>query len=139
MSAVRLKLNYEAMLFNKNPNDWTYSGVIYCLTHAENNVAIIVACMPTIRSLVMSWITRKQEDTLPKGTELNSDSRRFGGPLLTGHSGDIKLPGTVNHASKTSLFGTGNSAAGSTNRTDRSFDFYEEDVYDAIMEKRNRY
>ena len=54
MAAVRLKLNFESMLYKKSSFDWTYT-IIYCLNHTENNAAIIVACIPLLRSLFPGW------------------------------------------------------------------------------------
>lgn len=54
MAAVRLKLTFQRMLYHKTKSDWTYT-IIYCLNHAENNAAIIVACIPLLRSLVPGW------------------------------------------------------------------------------------
>src|SRR5690349_22090448 len=61
MAAVRLKLNFYSMLFHINDKDWTYT-IIYCLNHAENNVAIIVACVPPVRGLLISWASGKDEE-----------------------------------------------------------------------------
>ena len=54
MAAVRLKLNFHRMLYHETKSDWTYT-IVYCLNHAENNAAIIVACIPLLRSLVPGW------------------------------------------------------------------------------------
>jgi hypothetical protein len=54
MAAVRLKLSFQRMLYHKTKSDWTYT-IIYCLSHAENNAAIIVACIPLLCSLVPRW------------------------------------------------------------------------------------
>ena len=62
MAAVRLKLNFQSMLYHKASSDWTYT-IIYCLNHAENNAAIIVACIPLLRSLVPSWTSSGDEES----------------------------------------------------------------------------
>ncbi|KFZ18664.1 hypothetical protein V501_01081 [Pseudogymnoascus sp. VKM F-4519 (FW-2642)] len=55
IAAVRLRLNFQPVLHHKPASsDWTYT-IIYCLSHAENNAAIIVACIPLLRSLVPRW------------------------------------------------------------------------------------
>jgi hypothetical protein len=67
MAAVRLKLSFQRMLYHKTKSDWTYT-IIYCLSHAENNAAIIVACIPLLRSLVPGWRSGR------KGSEASQES-----------------------------------------------------------------
>ena len=37
--------------------DWTYP-IDFCINHIENNVAILVACLPTYRGLFTHWTKR---------------------------------------------------------------------------------
>lgn len=62
MAAVRLKLNFQSMLYHKGSSDWTYT-IIYCLNHAENNAAIVVACIPMLRSLVPGWTSNGDRES----------------------------------------------------------------------------
>lgn len=49
-------MTYKSTLYVRSGDglDWTYN-ISYVLQHAENNVAIILACAPPIRTLIMSW------------------------------------------------------------------------------------
>lgn len=42
--------------------DWTYP-IDYCINHIENNVAILVACLPTYRGLFTHWIRGNKPTT----------------------------------------------------------------------------
>ena len=42
--------------------DWTYP-IDFCINHIENNVAILVACLPTYRGLFSNWSKRNKSTT----------------------------------------------------------------------------
>ncbi|KFY25658.1 hypothetical protein V493_04523 [Pseudogymnoascus sp. VKM F-4281 (FW-2241)] len=77
MGAVRLKLNYQSILYKHHDSDWTYT-IVYCLSHAENNVAIIIACMPPLRSLILRWTSNKDEEALVRDQSDTINRRIYG-------------------------------------------------------------
>lgn len=66
IGAARLALEWQHTLHLVDKPDWTYN-IAFCLNHAENNAAIILACMPILRTLIIRW----NHD----GTNLGSDVR----------------------------------------------------------------
>ncbi|KFZ08722.1 hypothetical protein V502_09201 [Pseudogymnoascus sp. VKM F-4520 (FW-2644)] len=77
MGAVRLKLNYQSILYKHHESDWTYT-IVYCLSHAENNVAIVIACMPPLRSLILRWASNKDEEALVRDQSDTINRRIYG-------------------------------------------------------------
>ncbi|KAF2756409.1 hypothetical protein EJ05DRAFT_501914 [Pseudovirgaria hyperparasitica] len=61
IGAAKIHLTYQDRLYNIQANDWTYN-ITFCINHAENNVAIIVACIPALRGLIMRWISRPMDE-----------------------------------------------------------------------------
>jgi hypothetical protein len=53
---AKIFLTYKDRLYRSYSDDWTYS-INFCVNHAENNTAIIVACIPALRGLIMRWIS----------------------------------------------------------------------------------
>ena len=70
---VRMVMSYRAQLYAVNDYDWTFTNTFY-LFHLENNVAIVIACLPTLRSLVSSW--RAKEDITHKTAQTGSRSQQ---------------------------------------------------------------
>lgn len=54
IAIARFAQELQHQLYQKDPVDWTYT-IRYTLHHAENNVAIMLACMPMIRTLILQW------------------------------------------------------------------------------------
>ncbi|KFY64535.1 hypothetical protein V496_03185 [Pseudogymnoascus sp. VKM F-4515 (FW-2607)] len=54
ISAAKIYLTYLDRLYVVAEPDWTYP-IDYCINHIENNVAILVACLPTYRGLFTQW------------------------------------------------------------------------------------
>ncbi|OBT89125.1 hypothetical protein VE02_01991 [Pseudogymnoascus sp. 03VT05] len=77
MGAIRLKLNYQGILYKNHESDWTYT-IVYCLSHAENNVAIVIACMPPLRSLILRWASNKDEEALVRDQSDTINRRIYG-------------------------------------------------------------
>ncbi|KAF2834937.1 hypothetical protein M501DRAFT_943194 [Patellaria atrata CBS 101060] len=63
IGAAKIYLQYRDRLFRQYKADWTYS-IDYCISHIENNVAIMVACVPTLRGLVARWASNVREATV---------------------------------------------------------------------------
>ncbi|KAL6705516.1 hypothetical protein ACN47E_006633 [Coniothyrium glycines] len=70
--AAKIYLQYrDRLLFIYNP-DWTYP-IDYCISHVENNVAIIVANIPILRGLVTRWVFNFRTKATPHERELRGD------------------------------------------------------------------
>jgi hypothetical protein len=69
LGASKIYLTYNDRLYRSYSNDWTYT-INFCVNHAENNTAIIVACIPALRGLIMRWIGSSHS------AAYNSSSRR---------------------------------------------------------------
>lgn len=54
IAVARFAQELEHQLYKVDVPDWTYT-IRFTLHHAENNVAIMLACMPMIRTLVLQW------------------------------------------------------------------------------------
>ncbi|KAH7086491.1 hypothetical protein FB567DRAFT_549980 [Paraphoma chrysanthemicola] len=55
LSAAKIYLQYRDRLWGQVSSDWTYN-INYCISHIENNVAIILANFPILRGLVTRWV-----------------------------------------------------------------------------------
>jgi hypothetical protein len=62
IGAVRFKFNLERNFFQESPSDWTYS-IQYCLNHGENNITIMLACLPPLRAFFMSLTSNSDEES----------------------------------------------------------------------------
>lgn len=69
ISAAKIYLTYLDRLYVVAEPDWTYP-IDYCVNHIENNVAILVACLPTYRGLFTNAANRN------KPTAATADIRR---------------------------------------------------------------
>ncbi|OBT76715.1 hypothetical protein VF21_03928 [Pseudogymnoascus sp. 05NY08] len=69
ISASKIYLTYLDRLYVVAEPDWTYP-IDYCVNHIENNVAILVACLPTYRGLFTNAANRN------KPTAATADIRR---------------------------------------------------------------
>ncbi|KAK2757250.1 hypothetical protein FQN54_004764 [Arachnomyces sp. PD_36] len=67
LSAVKIYVTFrDRILLIDNP-DWMWS-LEFCITHAEGNVGIIVACVPTLRGLVSRDSTSRRGGRHPEGS-----------------------------------------------------------------------
>ncbi|KAF2033161.1 hypothetical protein EK21DRAFT_59446 [Setomelanomma holmii] len=55
ISATKIYLQYRDRISGQVASDWTYD-INYCISHIENNVAIILANFPILRGLVTRWV-----------------------------------------------------------------------------------
>ncbi|KFY21246.1 hypothetical protein V491_03032 [Pseudogymnoascus sp. VKM F-3775] len=62
ISAAKIYLTYLDRLYVVAEPDWTYP-IDFCINHIENNVAILVACLPTYRGLFSNWSKRNKSTT----------------------------------------------------------------------------
>lgn len=81
IGAIRFKEYCEIMLFRKPASDWTYN-ISYCLNHAENNVTIILACMPPLRTYFLRWKAQRDEEKQPGDQERSGTYGSEGGPFV---------------------------------------------------------
>ncbi|KAF2116768.1 hypothetical protein BDV96DRAFT_572829 [Lophiotrema nucula] len=72
IGAAKIYLSYRDRLFSLFKPDWTYP-IDYCISHIENNVAIIVACVPILRGLVTRWVFNFRTKATPIEREFRSD------------------------------------------------------------------
>ncbi|KAF2740987.1 hypothetical protein EJ04DRAFT_454331 [Polyplosphaeria fusca] len=72
MSAAKIYLSYRDRLYSLFKPDWTYP-IDYCISHIENNVAIIVANIPILRGLVTRWVFNFKTKATPMEREFRSD------------------------------------------------------------------
>jgi hypothetical protein len=85
ISAAKIYLTYLDKLYVVAEADWTYP-IDYCVNHIENNVAILVACLPTYRGLITHWTRRN------KPTATTSDVRyTYPTNGLASRPGDVVL------------------------------------------------
>ncbi|KAF2452373.1 hypothetical protein BDY21DRAFT_294755 [Lineolata rhizophorae] len=62
LGAAKIYTSYRDRLFRSSKPDWTYP-IDFCVNHAENNVAIIVGCVPALRGLISRWVGRRGSST----------------------------------------------------------------------------
>ncbi|KFY17942.1 hypothetical protein V492_00271 [Pseudogymnoascus sp. VKM F-4246] len=82
-SAVKIYLTYLDRLYVVADADWTYS-ITFCVNHIENNVAIVVACLPTYRGLISHWTNRNKPATATGYTR-----RTYPSYVLASRPGDV--------------------------------------------------
>ncbi|KAK6338109.1 hypothetical protein TWF696_001580 [Orbilia brochopaga] len=63
ISAAKIYYTYQGRLFVAAPDDWTWK-ITFTMNHWENCVAIVVACVPSLRILILSWLG-KDDSTHP--------------------------------------------------------------------------
>ena len=67
IAIVRLHVTYKRLIFGQISSDWTYD-ISFCLQNLENNAAILLACMPSTRSLLLGWISKSEVKRQPGKT-----------------------------------------------------------------------
>ncbi|KAF2850985.1 hypothetical protein T440DRAFT_554743 [Plenodomus tracheiphilus IPT5] len=65
IGAAKIYLSYRDRLYTLFKPDWTYP-IDYCISHIENNVAIIVANIPILRGLVTRWVFNFRTKATPR-------------------------------------------------------------------------
>ncbi|KAF2036045.1 hypothetical protein EK21DRAFT_96038 [Setomelanomma holmii] len=68
IGAAKIYLSYRDRLYSLYKPDWTYP-IDYCISHIENNVAIIVANIPILRGLVTRWVFNFRTKATPMERE----------------------------------------------------------------------
>ncbi|OCL12162.1 hypothetical protein AOQ84DRAFT_257852, partial [Glonium stellatum] len=68
IGAAKIYLSYRDRLYRLYNADWTYP-IDYCISHIENNVAIIVANVPILRGLVTRWVFNFKTKPTPMDPE----------------------------------------------------------------------
>ncbi|KAK6544008.1 hypothetical protein TWF694_000722 [Orbilia ellipsospora] len=61
IGAVRIYLTYKERLYREVAIDWTWS-ISFCVNHLEHGMAIIFACVPSLRVLILSWLGYRDGD-----------------------------------------------------------------------------
>ncbi|KAJ6258796.1 hypothetical protein Dda_6850 [Drechslerella dactyloides] len=59
ITAAKLYLTYQGRLFSAPVDDWTW-GITFTMNHWENCVAIVVACIPSLRALILGWLGKDE-------------------------------------------------------------------------------
>ncbi|KAF9738172.1 hypothetical protein PMIN02_003646 [Paraphaeosphaeria minitans] len=72
IGAAKIYLTYRDRLFTSFNPDWTYP-IDYCISHIENNVAIIVANIPILRGLVTRWVFNFKTKATPMDREFRRE------------------------------------------------------------------
>jgi hypothetical protein len=73
IGAAKIYLSYRDRLYSIYNPDWTYP-IDYCISHVENNVAIIVANIPILRGLVTRWVFNFRTKATPQEREFRADA-----------------------------------------------------------------
>ena len=73
IGAAKIYLSYRDRLYAIYNPDWTYP-IDYCISHIENNVAIIVANIPILRGLVTRWVFNFRTKATPQEREFRADA-----------------------------------------------------------------
>lgn len=60
IGAAKIYETYNDRLYSTFENDWTYN-ISFCINHAENNCAIVIACVPALRGLIVRWISKEPD------------------------------------------------------------------------------
>lgn len=95
LGAYRLYVMWSFMLYNSwgSSSDWTWD-IKWCLNHAENNLAIMFACVPTLRALIVSWKSgdRRQQELRKAGPGMSGTvSLESGQKESTAEKGGLEL------------------------------------------------
>ncbi|EPS40048.1 hypothetical protein H072_6169 [Dactylellina haptotyla CBS 200.50] len=61
IGAAKIYYTYRDRLYVSAPDDWTWD-IVFTINHWENCVAIVVACVPSLRVLILRWLG-KEENT----------------------------------------------------------------------------
>ena len=72
IGGAKIYLQYRDRLYTEFKTDWTYP-IDYCISHIENNVAIIVANIPILRGLVTRWVFNFKTKATPIEREFRSE------------------------------------------------------------------
>ncbi|KAF3904525.1 hypothetical protein ABW21_db0200495 [Orbilia brochopaga] len=83
ISAAKIYYTYQGRLFVAEPKDWTW-GITFTMNHWENCVAIVVACVPSLRILILSWLGK--DDSTHAGSGGNPIRIGVGNSLRPGIS-----------------------------------------------------
>lgn len=81
IGAIRIFLTYEARLYKTPEIDWTWS-IAFCVNHLEHGMAIIFACVPSLRILILGWLGYHDSDGSGARSRVTyAGSRAYGRPL----------------------------------------------------------
>ncbi|KAF3219626.1 hypothetical protein TWF106_007049 [Orbilia oligospora] len=59
IGAAKIYYTYRDRLYVSASDDWTYE-IIFTINHWENCVAIVVACVPSLRVLILRWLGKEE-------------------------------------------------------------------------------
>ncbi|KAF3915199.1 hypothetical protein ABW20_dc0107056 [Dactylellina cionopaga] len=59
IGAAKIYYTYRDRLYVSAPDDWTFD-IVYTINHWENCVAIVVACIPSLRVLILRWLGKEE-------------------------------------------------------------------------------
>ncbi|KAF3938662.1 hypothetical protein ABW19_dt0205645 [Dactylella cylindrospora] len=66
IGAVKIYETYQDRLYVSAPDDWTWD-IIFTINHWENCVAIVVACIPSLRVLILRWLGKEEAESRVTG------------------------------------------------------------------------
>lgn len=92
IGAAKIYYTYKDRLFVSAPDDWTWD-IIYTINHWENCVAIVVACIPSLRVLILRWLGKEE-----------GDSRATGASPIRITGGNTGAAGSMTHKSARESF-----------------------------------
>ncbi|KAF3933887.1 hypothetical protein ABW19_dt0203599 [Dactylella cylindrospora] len=86
IGAVRIYLTYKERLYRRVEVDWTWT-IAFCVNHLEHGMAIIFACIPSLRILILSWLGYHDQESH------RSYPRSYGQPLADSEGrGSVAFP-----------------------------------------------
>ncbi|EPS42951.1 hypothetical protein H072_3035 [Dactylellina haptotyla CBS 200.50] len=94
IGAVRIYLTYKERLYRKIEVDWTWT-IAFCVNHLEHGMAIVFACIPSLRILILGWLGYHEGDTSRSYARSRSYAQNFGDTTRRGSVGCPASPKRV--------------------------------------------
>ncbi|EWC47878.1 hypothetical protein DRE_02760 [Drechslerella stenobrocha 248] len=70
IGAAKIYYTYRDRLFVSAPDDWTWD-IVFTISHWENCVAIVVACIPSLRILILHWLGKDYGTPASSGSPIH--------------------------------------------------------------------
>ncbi|EGX51952.1 hypothetical protein TWF569_001775 [Orbilia oligospora] len=94
IGAVRIYLTYKERLYRKPEVDWTWT-IAFCVNHLEHGMAIIFACIPSLRVLILGWLGYHDGETVRSYARTRSYAQPYGEGTRRGSLGAPSSPKKV--------------------------------------------
>ena len=91
IGAVRIYLTYKERLYRKIEVDWTWT-IAFCVNHLEHGMAIIFACVPSLRVLILGWLGYHDGETVRSYARTRSYAQPYGEGTRRGSLGAPASP-----------------------------------------------